>query len=140
MLTKTFLINLSINISILIHTKKGDIFMKKTNILGIITGFANGFFGAGGGTILVPGMERLLNIEEHKAHATAIAIILPLSIISAVMYIYKIDIPWKTVLWVSIGGVIGGYVGAKVLKRFSGKWLHIIFGAFMIIAAAKMII
>lgn len=112
----------------------------KSIILGLITGFLNGFFGAGGGTVLVPGMERLLNTEEHKAHATAIAVILPLSIISAVLYIFKIEIPWKTVFMVSIGGIAGGYVGAKILKRFSGKWLHIIFGGFMLAAAVKMII
>ncbi len=114
--------------------------MFKSNILGIVIGFANGFFGAGGGTILVPGMERLLNVEEHKAHATAIAVILPLSLISAVIYIYKINIPWSTVLWVSLGGITGGYVGARILSKFSGKWLHIIFGGFMLIAAAKMVI
>lgn len=114
--------------------------MFKSNILGIVTGFANGFFGAGGGTILVPGMERLLNVEEHKAHATAIAVILPLSVISAVIYVYKINIPWSNVLWVSLGGITGGYTGARILSKFSGKWLHIIFGSFMLIAAAKMVI
>ncbi len=114
--------------------------MNKSVFLGLITGFLNGFFGAGGGTVLVPGMERFLNTEEHKAHATAIAVILPLSVISAILYIFKIEIPWKTVLMVSLGGIIGGYVGAKILKKFSGKWLHIIFGGFMIAAALKMII
>lgn len=113
--------------------------MKKTGLLGIVTGFLNGFFGAGGGTILVPGMERLIGTEEHKAHATAVAVILPLSVISALMYIFKIQIPWKTVLFVSAGGIVGGFTGAKILKKFSGKWLHIIFGGFMLLAAAKMI-
>lgn len=120
------------------HTIYGDYFMI-SNILGIVTGFANGFFGAGGGTILVPGMERFLKVEEHKAHATAIAVILPLSVISAVIYAFKINIPWSTLIYVSIGGVIGGYTGARILSKFSGKWLHIIFGGFMIIAAAKMV-
>lgn len=112
----------------------------KSKLLGLVTGFVNGFFGAGGGTILVPGMERLLDTEEHKAHATAIAVILPISAISALLYIYKVDIPWKTLLLVSFGGMSGGFVGARILKRFSGKWLHIVFGGFMLAAAAKMII
>lgn len=120
------------------HTIYGDYFMK-SNILGIVTGFANGFFGAGGGTILVPGMERFLKVEVHKAHATAIAVILPLSVISAVIYAFKINIPWSTLIYVSIGGIVGGYAGARILSKFSSKWLHIIFGGFMIIAAAKMV-
>ncbi len=112
----------------------------KSAIIGIITGILNGFFGAGGGTILVPSMEKFLNTEEHKAHATAIAVILPLCIISAFLYVRNIEIIWKTVVFVSIGGVMGGYAGAKLLGRISKKWLHIIFGGFMIIAGVKMLL
>ena len=62
----------------------------KLIITGVFTGLANGIFGSGGGTIAVPFMERLLNINAHKSHATAIALILPLSIISATIYIFNI--------------------------------------------------
>ena len=82
----------------------------KTILIGAVTGFANGLFGSGGGTIVVPCMERFLGVEEHKAHATAIAIILPLSLLSIAFY------------------------------KVSGKWLHRIFGLFMIIAAVRMIV
>ncbi|MCL2592341.1 MAG: sulfite exporter TauE/SafE family protein, partial [Defluviitaleaceae bacterium] len=51
----------------------------KIVIIGLITGFFNGLFGAGGGSVLVPCMRRFLNIEVHKSHATSIAIILPLT-------------------------------------------------------------
>lgn len=47
----------------------------KRTAIGLVTGFANGLFGSGGGTIVVPAMERFLGEEEHKAHATAIAAI-----------------------------------------------------------------
>jgi uncharacterized membrane protein YfcA len=43
-------------------------------------------------------------------------------------------------IYVCIGGVIGGYLGAKFLGKISSKWLHRIFGLFMIIAAVRMII
>lgn len=112
----------------------------KSAIIGVITGILNGFFGAGGGTILVPSMERFLKTEEHKAHATAIAVILPLCVISAFLYVRNIEIIWKTVLFVSIGGVAGGYIGAKLLGKISKKWLHIIFGGFMILAGVKMLL
>lgn len=111
-----------------------------SSIIGIITGFANGLFGSGGGTIVVPAMERFLKIEEHKAHATAIAIILPLSVLSAFIYLKNGSIEWKIVLFVSIGGMIGGYIGAKFLNKIPSKWLHRIFGGFMIVAAVRMIL
>ncbi len=77
----------------------------KKIIIGIVTGFINGLFGSGGGTIAVPAFQKLLGIEPHKSHATVIALILPLSIISAFVYLRKVDIEWAGVLWVSIGGI-----------------------------------
>ena len=112
----------------------------KSVLIGIVAGFANGLFGSGGGTIVVPAMERFLGVEEHKAHATAIAIILPLSLLSMAVYLWKTDVLWTTALWASAGGVVGGFVGARLLSRVSGIWLHRIFGAFMILAAVRMIL
>ena len=64
----------------------------KRTAIGLVTGFANGLFGSGGGTIVVPAMERFLGEEEHKAHATAIAVILPLSLLSLGVYLWKADL------------------------------------------------
>lgn len=110
----------------------------KSVVIGVFTGFANGLFGAGGGTVLVPALERLLKVEEHKAHATAIAIILPLSIVSAFVYFRSGAFDFKIALYIALGGVIGGFLGAKLLRRFSSKSLHVIFGIFIIIAAVRM--
>lgn len=110
-----------------------------TRVVGLVTGFANGLFGSGGGTIVVPAMERFLDTEEHKAHATAIAIILPLCLLSLVIYCWKTDVVWDVALWCSGGGVIGGVVGAKLLNKISGVWLHRIFGIFMLVAAARLV-
>ena len=110
--------------------------------IGTVTGFANGLFGSGGGTIVVPAMERFLDVEEHKAHATAIAVILPLSILSLAIYLWKTGLGkvWDIALWASAGGLVGGVVGAKLLSRVSGIWLHRIFGGFMIAAAVRLIL
>ena len=109
-------------------------------IIGIVTGFANGLFGSGGGTIVVPAMEKFLKIEPHKAHATAIAIILPLSILSMFIYLNKGNLEWFNIVLISVGGMVGGFVGSKLLNKISDKWLHKIFGFFMIVAAVKMIL
>ena len=111
---------------------------KKTAVIGIITGFANGLFGSGGGTIVVPCMEKYLNINAHKSHATAIAVILPLSVLSAIIYVFRADVPWGETIAVSVGGVAGGFIGAKLLNKISGRWLHIIFGIAMLAAAVRM--
>ena len=112
----------------------------KPSLIGVFTGFANGLFGSGGGTIAVPAMEKFLNISVHKSHATAIALILPLSAVSAAIYIFKTDIPWSIVLPTILGSVSGGIIGAKFLKKVSAKYLHKIFALFMLAAVVRMII
>lgn len=110
----------------------------KTALIGIVTGFANGLFGSGGGTVVVPCMEKYLGVDAHKSHATAIAVILPLSILSAAIYIFKADVPWGQTFAVSAGGILGGVVGAKILNKISSRKLHIVFGLAMLAAAVRM--
>jgi len=112
---------------------------KKTSAIGITIGFINGLFGAGGGSLLVPSLEKFAKYDTHKAHATTVAVILPLSAISAAVYIWGVDIDWLAVLWVSIGGIAGGIVGAKLLSKLAGMWLNILFGTFLIAGAVRMI-
>jgi len=116
--------------------------MKKTIIsamVGSVVGFANGLFGSGGGTLLVPALQKYFDIETHKSHATALSVILPLSVLSVWVYIRGAEVNWSAVLWITAGGVPGGFVGALLLNKISSKWLHRIFGAFMITAAVRMI-
>lgn len=107
-------------------------------LIGITTGAANGLFGSGGGTIAVPAMVILLGAEERKAHATAISIILPLTLVSAFMYIRSDFINWNITIWVMLGGIVGGYVGAKLLHICPANILRKVFGIFMILAAIRM--
>ena len=108
-------------------------------LIGLATGMANGLFGSGGGTIAVPAMVLLLDEEEHRAHATAIAVILPLTAVSAILYISNNFINWELTVKVIVGGVIGGYIGAKLLNICPSSVLRKIFAVFMILAAIRMI-
>ena len=111
----------------------------KKIVIGLITGVLNGLFGAGGGSVVVPAMERFLNIDEKKSHATAIAIILMMSLVSSVMYIRRGFFDIRLWFLTSCGGVAGGLVGAKLLAKIPKKWLKIIFGCVIGVTALKMI-
>ncbi len=108
-------------------------------VIGLVTGLTNGLFGSGGGTIAVPAMVHFLKADEHKAHATAISVILPLTLVSSVFYISKGFVDWGLTLKVTLGGVIGGYIGAKLLNKCPEKLLRKIFAVFMAAAGVKMI-
>lgn len=107
--------------------------------IGIITGLINGLFGSGGGIIVVPALIFLLGMDDHKAHATAISIILPLSIISTIIYFINGSIPFKVAISVAIGGVLGGYIGARTLNKIPPLVLRKIFGSVIIYTAIRMI-
>lgn len=107
--------------------------------IGLVTGLINGLFGSGGGTIVVPALVFLLGIDDYKAHATAISIILPLSIVSTIIYFTNSSIPFKVVLPVTIGGVVGSYIGAKTLNKIPINVLRKIFGGVIIYTAIRMI-
>lgn len=114
-------------------------FSFKNTLIGLFTGFINGVFGSGGGTLLVPILNNIVKVEEHKSHATALAIILFLTGASSAVYIskgtYDIGLTFK----VAIGSIIGGVIGAKILCKVTGKFLRISFGSIMIIAALRMV-
>ena len=114
-------------------------FYLKCAIIGVLTGILNGLFGSGGGSIVVPAMVYYLGIEDHKAHATAIAIILPLTIISSLFYIYNSYVDWTLVYKTALGGIFGGFIGAKVLRAMPDNILRKIFGSFMIFASIRMV-
>ena len=112
----------------------------KLSFFGLATGFCNGLFGSGGGMIVVPCLEKFQGLEARKAHATAIAVILPISIVSIFKYVTFSKLPYTVLLTVCAGGVLGSFIGAKLLKRFTGKTIRRIFGCFIIAAAVRMVI
>lgn len=111
----------------------------KNSLIGIFTGFINGIFGSGGGTLLVPILNNIVKIEEHKSHATALSIIIFLTSASSVIYISRGTYDINLTLKVAAGSILGGILGAKLLSKVTGKVLRISFGAIMIIAALRMV-
>ncbi|MGI5998164.1 MAG: sulfite exporter TauE/SafE family protein [Lutispora sp.] len=109
-------------------------------IIGFLAGIFNGLCGSGGGTILVPSLVFLTNVIDHHAHATAIAVILPLTIISSLIYAKSGIININITIKVTIGTIIGAYIGSKMLNKLPINILRKLFGIFMIIAAIRMVI
>ena len=114
-------------------------FIKKI-IIGLLAGFVSGFFSTGGGLILVPAFIYLLKVDSKKARGTTIFCILPMVITSSFFYYRGNYIDWKIALFCAIGGTIGGYIGAKLLKRLPEKTIKIIFAIFLLYVGVKMII
>lgn len=120
-------------------SKKIDKNKIKAIIGGCFCGLINGLFGGGGGMIVVPILTLVLGLTVKKAHATAILVILPLSIVSAIFYLCFGSVSFEIILPVGIGVIAGGVLGAFLLKKLSSKWVVIIFSVLMLAAGVKML-
>lgn len=107
---------------------------------GSFIGFLNGFFGGGGGMVCVPVLNKIAGLSEKHSHATAIAIIFPLSLISAFIYVINGYIKSLPLITVTIGSLAGGIIGAFALKILPPKWVRIIFAVIMLVGGIKLIL
>lgn len=107
---------------------------------GALTGACNGLFGGGGGMIAVPYLERIAGYPTASAHATAIAVVLPATIVSAFVYLLFGLVPLSVFLPVSIGVLLGGFLGAKLLKKLDPKYTAVAFSAVMLVAGVRMLL
>lgn len=108
-------------------------------ISGAFIGLINGFFGGGGGMICVPVLQKVLSLDDKSSHATAIAVILPLSIVSAGIYIFNGYISSMPLLAVSSGVIVGGLIGSYALKILPPKFVRVLFALIMFLGGIKLI-
>lgn len=106
--------------------------------LSALTGVINSLLGAGGGMVAVPLLKKA-GLDQKKAQANAIAVILPITLLSAAVYMYNGHVAISDALPYIPGGLIGAFIGTKLLKKLSNKWLKRIFGGFMLWAGIRLL-
>ena len=113
--------------------------MIKKIIIGLLAGLICGFFSTGGGMILVPAFMYVLKIDSLIARATSVCCILPMVIASSFFYYQNNYINWKISILCSIGGIIGGIIGAHLLEKVPDYIIKIVFTCFLIYVSINMI-
>lgn len=111
----------------------------KSVLYGTVIGLVNGTLGAGGGMLAVP-MLKKTGLDQKQAHKNAVAVILPITVLSAVLYILKDYVALKNALPYIPAGLIGAALGTFIISKISPIWLKRIFGAFMVYAGVRLLI
>lgn len=96
----------------------------KYALSGAAAGLVNGFFGGGGGQILIPLLTRWCGLEQKKAFATCVGVIAPLCVAGSLVYLLRggLDL---TVAWpYLLGGLLGGVVAGLSFKRVPPVFLR----------------
>ena len=112
----------------------------KCLLAGLAAGFVNGFFGAGGGMVLVPLLIFLVGLPDKLAFSSAISIILPLCVVSLVIYGRHDMLPLSDALPYLLGGAGGGVLAGLWFQKVPAKWLHLALGALILLGGVRLLI
>lgn len=104
---------------------------------GALAGLTNGFFGGGGGSVLVPLLTRYCGLEQRRAFATSVAVILPLCVLSAAIYLLRGGLELMPALPYLAGGALGGWAGGRIFQGMRMDWLRRIFGLLLIYGGVR---
>ena len=103
-------------------------------IAGAAAGLANGLFGGGGGMVFLPILSRWGDLNQRKLYATCVAVIFPVCLVSAAVYLFRGEVMLLTALPYLLGGLAGGWIGGKLYGKISTQWLKWLFAAFLFYA------
>ena len=120
--------------------KQENVSLWKCLLAGLAAGFVNGFFGAGGGMVLVPLLIWLVGLPDKLAFSSAISIILPLCVVSLVIYGRHDMLPLSDALPYLLGGAGGGVLARRWCQKVPAKWLHLALGALILLGGVRLLI
>lgn len=114
---------------------------------GCIAGFLAGFFGVGGGIILVPilliyfhsiGISSL--VATHITFGTSLFVVLFASLASSYQYFKNGHVVGRAVLFIGLSSVVGAFAGSGIASSLQGKVLQQIFASVVAVAAVRLLI
>jgi len=109
---------------------------------GLATGLVNGLLGAGGGIVAVFVLVKVLGpalTDRRDVFANALAIILPLSVISVISYTVGGSMPSGELNLLVLPAILGGLLGGILLDRIDPLWIQLIFSAIVLYSGVAML-
>lgn len=96
--------------------------------------------GLGGGFILVPLLRLFFGLAPAEAAGTSLVLVVANSASGSFTYMLQRRVHVRTGLLLAAGGLPGGIAGALIAKRISGEAFDWIFGVFLLVVAADMLL
>ncbi len=106
--------------------------------MGVGIGALSGFFGIGGGTVLVP-LLLLLGFGMKEAVGISIMQMVFSSIYGSYLNIKRGSLEFGEGLFVGFGGFVGGYISGTITENIPDFMLQTLFVSFVVFALIKMI-
>lgn len=108
---------------------------------GLGTGLFSGFFGIGGGFLIVPGLMASTRMPMLNAVGTSLVAVTTFGLTTALNYARAGMVDWTLALVFILGGIVGSFGGAKAARYLSGSrgQLTTIFAMLIFVVALYML-
>lgn len=89
--------------------------------IGLATGFAAGFFGIGGGFLIVPGLMAATGMTLRHAAASSLVSVALFGAATSASYAWSGLVDWPVFLALIAGGVLGALAGARLSSHLATR-------------------
>ena len=107
----------------------------KVVIAGSIVGLLTGFFGVGGGFVIVPALVLALGFTMPEAIGTSLLVITINSAVALTTRLHSGAIEWGTMIPFTIASLIGVIVGSRVASKYDSSSLQRWFVGLLVVVA-----
>ena len=108
---------------------------------GLGTGLFSGFFGIGGGFLIVPALMASTAMPMRNAVGSSLVAVTVFGLTAAINYAFSGFVDWWLAGVFIAGGIVGGFAGALLSQRLSSVKgaLNSVFAALIFVVAAYML-
>lgn len=90
--------------------------------------------------LLVPLLVKKCGLDHRRAFATSVTIILPLCILSSLIYFLRVGVDLAAAMPYLLGGLLGGLISGRIFKRISMIWLRRIFALLILYGGVRALL
>jgi uncharacterized protein len=109
--------------------------------LGLATGTLSGFFGIGGGFLIVPALMLATGMPIINAVSSSLVAVTAFGLTTALSYAWSGLVSWGLAALFIAGGIAGGLIGTRLARHLSERRgaLNIVFATVIIVVAVYML-
>jgi uncharacterized membrane protein YfcA len=115
--------------------------LAKTVVLATVVGLLTGFFGVGGGFVIVPALVLGLGFEMAAAVGTSLVVIAINSAVALVTRLHTgVTLDWPLLAVFTVAAAAGTLVGGRIVARAHPRRLSTGFAALLVVLAVFLVV